>query len=144
MEQPKIHYPAVVVAAVIQFVLGWAWYTLLSGPWMEASGVTMEMAQNLTGGQMAMMYGGTLVAYVVLYYVMAHFVAYTKSTTAKQGAQTGFWSWLGYVATVLFVTINYSMKPFSLWLIDGAYWLVSMIIGGILLAVWRKKEAATS
>ena len=45
---------------------------------------------------------------------------------------------------MLFVSVNYTMKPISLWLIDGGYWLISMIIGGILLAVWRKKEVAAS
>ncbi len=142
MEQPKINYPAVAVAALIQFfVVGWPWYGLLfQSAWMDATGVTMEAAQSMSGGEMAMMYGGSLIAYFVVFYVMAHFIAYTKSTTAKQGAQTGFWSWLGFVAPVLFVTVMYSMKPFSLWFIDAGYWLVSMLIGGVLLAVWRKKE----
>ncbi len=125
---------------MIQSLLGWLWYTLLSGPWREAAGVTMEMAQQMTGGQKAMMYGGALAAYLLLYYVMAHFVSYTKSTTATQGAQTGFWCWLGFVATSMIVTINYTMKPFTLWFIDAGYWLVSMLLGGALLAVWRKKE----
>lgn len=144
MEQPKIYYPAVLVAALIQFFVGWGWYTAFATPWMNATGVTMEMAQQMSGGQMAMMYIGPFVAFIVVHYVMAHFVAYTKSTTAAQGAQTGFWLWLGFVATVLFVSVNYTMKPISLWLIDGGYWLISMIIGGILLAVWRKKEVAAS
>ncbi len=144
MEQPKIHYPAVLVAALIQFFVGWGWYTAFSAAWMNATGVTMEMAQQMTGGQTALMYIGSLVAFLVVYYIMAHFVAYTKSTTAKQGAQTGFWLWLGFVATTLFISVNYSMKPISLWLIDSGYWLISMVIGGVLLAVWRKKEAATS
>lgn len=144
MEQPKIHYPAVLVAAVIQFVLGWGWYTLLSSTWMEATGVTTEMMQQLSGGEIAVMYFGSLVAYLAVYYVMAHTVEYTKSTTAKQGAQTGFWSWLGFVGPVLYVINSYNFKPFSLWLIDGGYWLASMVIGGILLAVWKKKESAPS
>ena len=142
MEQPKIYYPAVLVAAVIQFVIGAGWYTAFQGPWMSATGVTMEMAEHMTGGQIAMMYGGSFVAFALVYYVMAHFVGYMKATTAKAGAQTAFWAWLGYVATSLFVNGVYTLKPFSLWLMDGGYWLISMVIGGILLAVWRKKEAA--
>ena len=142
MEQPKIYFPAVIVAAVIQFLFGWGWYMMFVSVWQTGAGVTQEMMMSMTGGEMAMAYGGSFVAYLVVFYVMAHFVAYTKSTTAAQGAQTGFWSWLGYVATTLFVTYSYSMKPFSLWLVDAGYWLISMIIGGILLAVWRKKEAA--
>ncbi len=142
MEQPKIHYPAVIVAGLIQFFVGWLWYGMLfMNPWVEATGVPMDAAQSMSGGQMAMMYVGSLVAFLVVYYIMAHFVSYTKSTTAKQGMQTGFWLWLGFVATTILVNIIYTMKPFSLWLIDGGYWLVSMLAGGALLALWRKKEA---
>ncbi|MBI4418253.1 MAG: DUF1761 domain-containing protein [Ignavibacteriales bacterium] len=141
MEQPKIHYPAVLVAALIQFFVGWLWYGMMfQQMWMEATGVTMEMAQGMSGGQVAMTYIGSFIAFFIVYYVMAHFVSYTKATTPKQGAQTGFWSWLGFVATTIFVNQIYTMKPFSLWLIDGGYWLVSMLIGGVLLASWRKKE----
>lgn len=144
MEKPKIYFPAVIIAAVIQFVFGWGWYMAFISVWTEGSGVSMDMMRQMTGGQMALAYAGSFAAYVVVYYVMAHFVFYTRSTTVKQGAQTGFWSWLGFVATTLFVTYSYSMKPFSLWLVDAGYWLVSMILGGILLAVWKKKESAPS
>lgn len=143
MEQPKVHYPAVLVAAVIQFVVGWLWYgVMFQQLWINATGVTMEMAQDMSGGQIAMTYLGSFVAFFIVYYVMAHFSSYARATTAKQGAQTGFWSWLGFVATSILVNVLYTMKPFSLWLIDGGYWLVSMLIGGVLLAVWKKKEAA--
>jgi len=143
MEQPKIHYPVVIVAALIQFFVGWLWYGMLfMNPWIEATGVPMDAAQSMSGGQMATMYIGSLVAFLVVYYIMAHFVSYTKSTTAKQGMQTGFWLWLGFVATVISVNLIYTMKPFSLLLIDGGYWLVCMLAGGALLATWRKKEAA--
>lgn len=141
MEQPKIHYPAVLVAALIQFVVGWGWYMAFISVWLEGTGVSVEEMQGMTGGQMALAYGGSFAAYALLFYVMAHFVSYTKATTLKQGAQTGFWCWLGFVATSLFVTYSYQLKPISLWFVDAGYWLVSMLIGGVILAVWRKKES---
>ncbi len=141
MEQPKIHYPAVIVAGVIQYFVGWLWYGMLfTKLWVEATGVSMDAGQSMSGSEMAVMYVGSLVSFLIVYYVMAHFVSYTKSTTVKQGMQTGFWCWLGFVATVIFVNLIYTMKPFSLLLIDGGYWLVSMLAGGALLATWRKKE----
>jgi hypothetical protein len=142
MEQPKIHYPAVFVAGLIQFFVGWLWYGMIfMNPWIEATGISPDAGQSMSGGQLGIMYGGSLVSFFITYYVMAHFVSYTKSTTAKQGMQTGFWLWLGFVATVLSVNVIYTMKPFSLLLIDSGYWLVSMLAGGALLAAWRKKEA---
>ena len=66
MEQPKIHIPAVLVAAVIQFVVGWGWYMAFISVWMEGTGVTAESMQG-TGSQMAMAYGGSFAAYALLY-----------------------------------------------------------------------------
>lgn len=141
MEQPKIHYPAVIVAGLIQFFVGWLWYGMIfMTQWVEATGISPDAGQSMSGGQIAVMYGGSLVSFLMTYYIMAHFVSYTKSTTSKQGMQTGFWLWLGFVATVLSVNVIYTMKPVSLLLIDSGYWLVSMLAGGALLATWRKKE----
>lgn len=141
MEQPKIHFPAVATAAVIQFVLGWLWYGLFfQTAWMNATGVTMESAESVSGAHMAMIYVSSLLAYFVVYYVMAHFAAYSNATTVRTGLQVGFWSWLGFVATVLLITVLYSEKHYTLWFIDGGYWLASMLTGGTLLAVWRKKH----
>ncbi len=140
MEKPNINISAVLAAALIQFVLGWGWYTAFVSIWLAGTGMSVEEMQGMSGGQMAFAYGGSFVAYALLYYVMAHFVSYTKSTTAKQGAQTGFWCWLGFVSTSLFVTYSYQLKPISLWLVDAGHWVVSMLIGGVLLAVWKKKQ----
>jgi hypothetical protein len=139
--QPVINYPAVLVAAIVQFVLGATWYSpvLFAKKWMALTGVTEEMARSMSGGQIAYAYVGSLVSFLITYYVMAHFTHYTNSKTVKQGAQTGFWLWLGFVATSLFVNDAYQNKQFTLWLIDAGYWLVSLIVGGIVLAVWQKK-----
>lgn len=141
MERPKINIPAVFVAAVIQFVIGWGWYYAFISVWLEGTGVSVDAMQGMTGGQMAFAYGGSFAAYAVMFYVMAHFVSYTKAATIKDGMMTGFWCWIGFVGTTLFVTYSYQLKPLSLWLVDAGYWLVSMLIGGILLATWKKKEA---
>ena len=106
MEQPKIYYPAVLVAAIVQFLIGAGWYTAFSSPWMNATGVTMDMAQQMSGGEIAMMYIGSFVAFALVFYVLAHFIGYMKATTAKAGAQTAFWCWLGFVATVLKSTLD--------------------------------------
>jgi hypothetical protein len=141
--KPAINYLAVLVAALVQFVLGALWYSpaLFINKWMEATGVTADMGKQMTGGQMAMNFGGSFVAYLVCYYVMAHFVQYAGAKTAKDGAQTGFWLWLGFVATTILVNVIYQMKPISLFFIDGGHTLISFLAGGIILAIWQKKTA---
>lgn len=141
MERPRINIRAVLVAALLMFIIGWGWYWVFVSVWLEGAGLTNVQMQGMSGGQQLLAFGGSFVAYALLFYVMAHFVAYTNPTTAKQGMQTGFWCWLGFVATSLFVIYNYQLRPISLWLVDAGYWLVSMLAGGALLAVWRRKTA---
>jgi hypothetical protein len=137
--QPQIHYPAVLVSALAKFVFGAVWYTVFGNQWMELTGITEEMAAE---SNMAVVFGGSFLAYVVQAYVLAHFVHYTSATSAKGGAQTGFWLWLGISAVLLFQGVLYEMRPMMLWVIDAGYELISLILICVILAVWKKKPAA--
>ncbi|HEY5022936.1 MAG TPA: DUF1761 domain-containing protein, partial [Gemmatimonadaceae bacterium] len=53
------------------------------------------------------------------------------------GVLFGFLFWLGFAATTSYATAIFSGKPKQLWLIDSMYNLVSFVIAGIILAVWR-------
>ncbi len=60
----------------------------------------------------------------------------------KGVAQAAFWNWLGFVAMVVYVNNSYQGKSFVLTLIDSGYWLIGMIIGGIILVKMQKKETS--
>lgn len=53
------------------------------------------------------------------------------------GAIFGFTCWLGFAAPTSYATALFSGKPKQLWLIDSAYNLVSFVLAGAILAVWR-------
>jgi hypothetical protein len=57
--------------------------------------------------------------------------------SVAHGAIIGFVCWLGFAATTSYATALFSGKPRQLWLIDSAYNLVSFVLAGIILAVWR-------
>jgi hypothetical protein len=71
---------------------------------------------------------------------MAHILAHVASSlplTAGHGALIGFICWLGFAATTSYATALFSGKSKQLWLIDSSYNLVSFVLAGIILAVWR-------
>ena len=138
--QPSINYLAVIVSAVARFALGAVWYSALFGAkWMELTGMTEEKARS---ANMAVTYGGALVAYVVQAYVLAHFIHYTNAKDAKGGAQCGFWLWLGFSAVLLMQGTLFEQRSFTLFFINAGYELVSLLAMGIILAVWQKKATA--
>jgi hypothetical protein len=138
--KPSINYLAVVISAVVKFALGVLWYSpgLFGNPWMHYTGVTEQQAAE---SNMAVIFSGSFVLYLLQAYILAHFVHYTGSKDAKDGAQTGFWIWLGFMATVLLQGTLYERKAMALWAINAGYELLSMLVMGVILVAWRKNGA---
>jgi len=47
--------------------------------------------------------------------------------------ELGIWSWIGFVAPAMLGQVLWEQKPFSLYLINAGYWLVSFIAMAIVL-----------
>lgn len=141
----KINYVAVGSAAVVMWIIGFAWYTVLFGTqWMMYTGVTEEMAKSMSGMDMAGLYGGSVIAYFITFYVQCHVHHAFQVKDLKGAAQAAFWNWIGFIAMSMYVTNSYQGKSFGLTLIDSGYWLVGMIVGGIVMVKMQKKEAAAA
>ena len=139
----KINYVAVAVAAVVMWIIGAVWYgVLFSAQWMKYTGITEEMAKGMSGLDNAIMMGGSLVGAFVMFYVQTYIHHAFQVKDVKGAAQAAVWSWIGFVAMVHLVNNLYQGRSFMLTMIDSGYWLVSMIIGGIILVKMQKKEAA--
>lgn len=138
----KINYIAVAAAAVAMWVIGAVWYGAFSASWMMYTGVTQDSVKNMSGLHMALTYGGSLVAYCIVFYVQSHIHHAFQVKDLKGAKQAAVWSWLGFVATVIFVTNAFQGKAFTLTMIDSGYWLIGMVVGGMILAKMQKKETS--
>ena len=67
-------------------------------------------------------------------YVLARFVG--GSGSFATGAITGFWIWLGFLATTMINVVLWENKPFTLYLLQAAHYLVGLALMGGILAVW--------
>jgi len=132
----KIKYLAVLVAAIIHWVLGGVWYgVLFKNKFIEQ---LQQMAEQGSGTEL----GIAFIMSLVLCYILAHFVQYTRATTAMGGAQTAFWLWLGFIVTTNIAGVLFEQRSFGLYLINIGYQFVACVIAGVILAVWRSREAA--
>lgn len=133
-----INYTAVLGAAILSMVLGFIWYspTVFGKQWLKLKGLTPEKLQEQKNKGMEKIYAVTFLSSLVMAYVLAHFVDYTQAKTLEQGAQTGFWIWLGFVATVMLAGVLFGGKSFRLYLIESGYHLASLIAMSALLAIW--------
>ncbi|RJQ33979.1 DUF1761 domain-containing protein [Candidatus Parcubacteria bacterium] len=141
-----INYVAVLVAAVAAMVLGYVWYGPLFGKqWMAFMGMTpetMEKMKNDPAGKNKMYfgYGAQFVGALVMAYVLAHSLvfasAYMNVSGAIGGLQAGFWSWLGFVAPTTMGMVLWEGKPWTLWMIVAGYWLVNLLLMGVIMGAW--------
>ena len=140
----KIKYAAVVVATLVHFILGGLWYSplLFGNKFLQIIAWTPQQLEQMEAQSHAKELIVAFVTSLILVYILAHFVQYTKATNAMAGIQTAFWLWLGFIATTNVATVIFEQRPLGLYLINMAYQLVACSLAGIILAVWRPHEAA--
>jgi hypothetical protein len=138
----KIKYPAVIVATLVHFALGGLWYSLLfRNKFIELINWSPQKLQQVQNESHAKEMVIAFVMSLLLVYILAHFVQYTKATSVMGGIQTAFWLWLGFVVTTHVPTVIFEGRSFGLFLINVSYQFVGCALAGVILAIWRTREA---
>lgn len=119
----------VLAAGVANVILGFIWYhpKVFGRPWMAMAGVTPEMMERGKRKMPLMAFLG-LVSGIVMAYILNHFGIAWGVIDALGAAELAFWTWLGFVATVLLGSVLWEQKPFKYYLINAGYWLLALIV----------------
>jgi hypothetical protein len=134
MHHLHFNHLAILVAALIQWILGALWYSLFfAKPWMALTGHTPGSRPK--GAVVAMI--SSFIGGLILSFVLAHVVLWAGATTICWGVIIGFICWLGFVAAPLLSETMYEKRPFKLFAINTGYWLLALLISGGLLAAWH-------
>jgi hypothetical protein len=129
-----VNYLAVLVAAVANYAIATIWYAAIFGKlWMKLTGITDMKPAPMN---MILMFVGSLVLSYVLYHSITFGMAYTGMHGVPGGLMGGFFGWLGYIAPVTLGTKLYEKKPWGLWLLDNAFWLIALLVMSAILAAW--------
>lgn len=143
MNYPAINYLAVLVATLVIFAIGGLWYSpaLFAKRWIALQGRTEEqMRAQAAAANMPLMYFTAFICAFIQAWVLAMVIGHMAQVTEMGVAHAAIFSaliWLGFAATTSYATALFSGKPKQLWLIDSMYNLVSFVLAGIILAVWR-------
>ena len=131
----QVNYLAVVVAALANYVIATIWYGFVFGAlWMKLTGI-QEMKPS-PGKMLVVFIGSFLMSYVLLHSIVFG-ESYLKTSGVAGGLQGGFFSWLGFIAPVTLTNVIYEKRSWKLWLLDNAFWLLSLLVMGAILASWR-------
>jgi hypothetical protein len=143
MHVPPVNWLAILVAGIVIFMLGGLWYSpvLFAKKWIALQNKTEEqMRAEAASANMPIMYASAFITGLLIAGAMAMVFAHVANDmpmNAAHGALLGALLWLGFAASTSYATAIFSGKPRQLWFIDSAYNLVSFVLAGIILAVWR-------
>jgi hypothetical protein len=131
-----INYLAILIAAVAAWIAGAVWYMVLAKPWMAASGIShekMEECRKRPGAFLPFIYA--FAADIIMAWVLAGLLGHLGAgqVTLRNGAISGAFCWLGFVVTTMLVNYSFGMRSRMLLLIDGAYWLVVLVLMGAII-----------
>jgi hypothetical protein len=69
--------------------------------------------------------------------MLDHIIVRAHAGSIHGGIFVGFIVWLGFFAAPNLPQGIYENRPFKLFAINNGYWLIGLIIVGIVLAVWK-------
>lgn len=135
----RTNYAAVIVSAIVYWLLGALWFGFLfSKPWMALEHITEDQVKGMSP---VLPYIITFLLNLVIAFVLAQICNWRNANTAARGAAVGILLWIGFVGPVTYATYMYEMRPWQLFAINEFYPLVGLCVMGVILGAWSKKAA---
>ncbi len=123
-----ISYLAILLATLAAFIIGSAYYGAIGKQWMKAARIDeAKFTPRL------------LINSIVCELIMAFFLAGVighlgdGQVTPYNGVVTGFFIWLGFIATTLAVNHRYQGFGWDLTVIDAVHWLLVLVAMGAVI-----------
>jgi heme/copper-type cytochrome/quinol oxidase subunit 2 len=131
---------AIIVAALVYFILGALWYSLFfQKPWMAGHNIsppTTPEAKEQMKKTFPLLMIKTFVMNVVMAIAIGILVRRFGSMNVMAGAKLGLLlSAIGIIPMAM--SFMYLMKSFKIILIDGAYHLVGITLMTIIISIWH-------
>lgn len=133
MPAVQINLWGVIAATAFGMVVGAIWYSelLFGKQWMKLAGKKASDLQNNAGSSYLL----TGLLWLLIGYVLAHFVQYTFADTWLEGAITGFWLWTGFVFAPQLIHALFDGTSKKLLAINASYTLLALLGMGIILVI---------
>ena len=140
LELGSINWLAVIIATMIYFGLGAAWFapqTPIGRAWVSASGYQSPATGVASSSLFYLVPAATALIAVVATALIAQA---TATDTLTEGVVLGLVVGIGYAATILLTTAAFEFSKPRRWtwgLIDASYHVVGLLIAAVIVGVWR-------
>jgi hypothetical protein len=127
------NYLAVIVAAVVAWLFGAAYYGVLGKAWAKAVRLDPAGMKMSTGPLIT-----SFVAELIMAWVLAGLIGHLGpgQVTLANSVISGLFAWAGFMATVVAVNERYQGFGWDLTLINAGHWLGVAILMGAVIGWW--------
>jgi hypothetical protein len=134
MDMRTLNVWAILVAAVVAFILGAVWFSpaLFGRAWKKANGFGPNEPPKANAPMLILAFVLTLVMSANL----AMFLNDPKTTLAW-GATAGFLAGFGWIVMGMGIVSIFERRPLSYVLVNGGFLTVMLIVMGAILGGWR-------
>ena len=136
-----VNYLAVIIAAIVNMVVGFLWFGPIFGKqWIAMMGWTAQQMDSAKKQSMTKSYIFALIGSLLSAFVLAELTvvlaSYLNLTGVMAGLKAGFLGWVGFAMPVLLGTVLWENRTWKLWGLNVAYYLVAYVVMGLIVGYW--------
>jgi hypothetical protein len=140
-----INHLAIIIAAIVGWLAGAAYYMALGKQWVAAQGSTMEAFKArqaaLKGTSAAWLpFALAFLANLAMAWVLAGMVGHLGVVTIRSAVISALFAWGGFVVTTMLVSNAFSGRRYALTAIDAGHWLAVLVLMGAVIG-WMGVDA---
>ena len=136
----ELNYLAIFVAAILAFAIGSLWYSpvLFGKSWQKLTGISdADMKSGMIKSSVIYFLMQLVMSFVMATFVLGWAGSAPETSGLSIGLQTGFWIWLGFLATSMLGSVIWDKKPLKLYFINIGYQFIVLLLIGALLGYWQ-------
>lgn len=141
MDIVSVNYLAVLVAAIVAYVIGFMWHGPLFGKqWIRLMEIPQAKINEMQAKGMSAMAPQMVTAFVqqlIIAWVLALLIANLQITDVIGALSIALLLWLGFIVTTHLNEVLWGGKKMRLYLFNMTYLLVSFIVIGLIVMLWR-------
>lgn len=138
----RVNPAAVVVSAIVFWLIQAGWYTGFRQPYVDAVGATPEQIKEAMEHPSPVPYLTALLANLLIAYVISIVMRQSGAVAVSRGIIVALVLWGGVVMTTLATLYSFEQRPTVLLAINGGCSLVGMLACGAICGAWPRKEKA--
>ena len=129
-----INFLAVLIAAVVAWLVSAGWYMSLGKIYQAAQGKTPEQCKEemkKPGVFLPFLYA--FIGNLVIAWMLAGVLGHLGQVTPKNGVISGAFLWFGFILTTMVVNFFFSGRDKRLLFIDLGNWLIVLVVMGAVI-----------